>query len=103
MPAYLHKEAFKRNHICGGPTNLSQMLHYSCALGVAGYLVVMLTLLGVNLMFRAKPQTWMDLGLLLLFYGLYYGLLGRDISEIITDRMACTIGVCMHLVRLFSS
>ncbi|CAN8006754.1 unnamed protein product [Ixodes hexagonus] len=64
----------------------------SYALGVAGYLVVMLTLLGVNLMFRAKPQTWMDLGLLLLFYGLYYGLLGRDISEIITDRMACTIG-----------
>uniref|UniRef100_V5IC84 Putative ring finger protein n=1 Tax=Ixodes ricinus TaxID=34613 RepID=V5IC84_IXORI len=64
----------------------------SYALGVAGYLVVMLTLLGVNLMFRAKPQTWMDIGLLLLFYGLYYGLLGRDISEIITDRMACTIG-----------
>ncbi|XP_064482328.1 E3 ubiquitin ligase Rnf121-like isoform X1 [Ornithodoros turicata] len=64
----------------------------SYALGVVGYIIVMMTLLGVNLIFQAKPQTWMDIGLLMLFYGLYFGLLGRDISEIITDRMACTIG-----------
>ncbi|XP_064482329.1 E3 ubiquitin ligase Rnf121-like isoform X2 [Ornithodoros turicata] len=65
----------------------------SYALGVVGYIIVMMTLLGVNLIFQAKPQTWMDIGLLMLFYGLYFGLLGRDISEIITDRMACTIGI----------
>ncbi|XP_054712193.1 LOW QUALITY PROTEIN: E3 ubiquitin ligase Rnf121-like [Uloborus diversus] len=66
------------------------MLSY--ALGVVGYVIVLLTLLGVNLMFRTPPQSWMDCGLLCLFYGLYYGVLGRDISEIITDKMAATIG-----------
>ncbi|KAL3234006.1 hypothetical protein MRX96_022762 [Rhipicephalus microplus] len=64
----------------------------SCAVCVFGYVVVMLTLLGVNVVFRAKPQSWMDVGLLFLFYGMYYGVLGRDVSEAVTDRMACTIG-----------
>ncbi|XP_022242231.1 RING finger protein 121-like isoform X2 [Limulus polyphemus] len=64
----------------------------SYGLGVLGYVVVMLTLLGVNLMFRAQPQTWLDCGLMCLFYGLYYGVLGRDIAEIITDKMAATVG-----------
>ena len=35
----------------------------------------------------------MDAGLLLLFYGLYYGVLGRDVAEICTDAMASHIGV----------
>lgn len=65
----------------------------SYGLGVIGYVIVLLTLLGVNLMFRSLPQPWMDCGLMFLFYGLYYGVLGRDISEIITDKMAATIGV----------
>ncbi|KAG8187189.1 hypothetical protein JTE90_020060 [Oedothorax gibbosus] len=64
----------------------------SYALGVVGYIIVLLTLLGVNLMFRSLPQPWMDCGLMCLFYGLYYGVLGRDISEIITDKMAAKIG-----------
>ncbi|GFR16033.1 RING finger protein 121 [Trichonephila clavata] len=64
----------------------------SYAIGVVGYIIVLLTLLGVNLMFRSLPQPWMDCGLLCLFYGLYYGVLGRDISEIITDKMAAKIG-----------
>ncbi|KFM78190.1 RING finger protein 121, partial [Stegodyphus mimosarum] len=64
----------------------------SYGLGVVGYIIVLLTLLGVNLMFRSLPQPWMDCGLMCLFYGLYYGVLGRDISEIITDKMAATIG-----------
>uniref|UniRef100_L7M6V6 Putative ring-containing e3 ubiquitin ligase n=1 Tax=Rhipicephalus pulchellus TaxID=72859 RepID=L7M6V6_RHIPC len=64
----------------------------SCAVCVFGYVVVMLTLLGVNVVFRAKPQSWMDVGLLFLFYGVYYGVLSRDVSEAVTDRMACTIG-----------
>lgn len=34
----------------------------------------------------------MDVGLLFVFYGLYYGVLGRDLSEICTDKMAATIG-----------
>lgn len=70
----------------------------SYGLGVIGYVIVLLTLLGVNLMFRSSPQPWMDCGLMCLFYGLYYGVLGRDISEIITDKMAATIGVILHSI-----
>ena len=51
------------------------------------------TFFGLNLVFDAKPQLWMDCGLLFLFYGLYFGVLGRDMAEICTDKMAAHIGV----------
>lgn len=35
----------------------------------------------------------MDFGVSLLFYGLYYGVLGRDFAEMCADFMASTIGV----------
>lgn len=54
---------------------------------------MMATFFGLNLIFNAKPTTWMDCGLLFVFYGLYYGVLGRDISEICADKMASHIGV----------
>ena len=34
-------------------------------------------------------------GFLVIFYGLYFGILGRDSSEICTDRIASTIGVSL--------
>jgi len=34
-----------------------------------------------------------DLSLMLMFYGIYYGVLGRDIAEICSDLMASKIGV----------
>ncbi|CAJ0581217.1 unnamed protein product, partial [Mesorhabditis spiculigera] len=64
----------------------------SYVLGIAGYLTMMFTLLGFNMIFGLKPNTCMDAGILLLFYGLYYGVLGRDFAHICTDRMACKIG-----------
>lgn len=54
---------------------------------------MMATFFGLNVVFDAKPHTWMDFGLLFLFYGLYYGVLGRDIAEICADKMASHIGV----------
>lgn len=54
---------------------------------------MMATLFGLNIVFDAKPHMWMDFGFLFLFYGLYYGVLGRDIAEICADRMASHIGV----------
>lgn len=60
--------------------------------GILGYMVVMLTLLGLNLLFLIKPQTAMDFGLLCLFYGLYFGVVGRDFAEVCTDSMAAHIG-----------
>jgi len=64
----------------------------SYGLGILGYVIVMLTLLGVNIIFNTKPQIWMDVGLLFLFYGLYYGVLGRDMAELCTDKMAAHVG-----------
>ncbi|KAJ8297928.1 hypothetical protein KUTeg_024459 [Tegillarca granosa] len=68
-------------------------------IGVTGYLVVMLTLLGLNLIFLIKPQTSMDFGLLLLFYGLYYGVVARDFAEVCAEVMAAQIGVSMNTVN----
>lgn len=64
----------------------------SCLMGVVGYVIMMLTFLGVNLIFGHKPQVWMDLALMLLFYGLYFGVLGRDVAEYCSDQMASSIG-----------
>lgn len=54
---------------------------------------MMATFFGLNLIFNAKANVWMDCGLLFIFYGLYYGVLGRDVSEICADKMAAHIGV----------
>src|SRR5277367_5736534 len=35
----------------------------------------------------------MDVGMMFLFYGLYYGVLGRDFAEICTHKIATQIGV----------
>ncbi|KXJ28428.1 RING finger protein 121 [Exaiptasia diaphana] len=61
-------------------------------LGVAGYFIIMLTLLGVNLMFMIRPETSMEFGILVMFYGLYFGVLGRDFAEICADKIASKIG-----------
>lgn len=47
--------------------------------------------------FRIKPEDAMDFGVSLLFYGLYYGVLGRDFAEMCADFMASTVGVSVQL------
>lgn len=64
----------------------------SYAIGIAGYFVIMCTLFGLNILLLIKPQVAMDFGLLLLFYGLYYGVVARDFAEVCTDKMAAHIG-----------
>ena len=63
------------------------------ALGIIGYLIIMCTFLGLNLMFLIAPDTAMGAGMTVLFYGLYYGVLGRDGAEFCTDRIAAKMGV----------
>lgn len=65
----------------------------SYALGIVGYIIMMMTFFGLNFVFNQAPHIWMDCGLMFVFYGLYYGVLGRDISEICADKMAAHIGV----------
>lgn len=45
----------------------------------------------------------MDVGVIMLFYGLYYGVMGRDFAEICSDYMASTIGVGAFLQQQFAS
>ncbi|KAI3375875.1 hypothetical protein L3Q82_003762 [Scortum barcoo] len=56
----------------------------SYAVGVLGYLAIMFTMI--------KAEDSMDVGVIMLFYGLYYGVMGRDFAEICSDYMASTIG-----------
>ncbi|XP_021099008.1 RING finger protein 121 isoform X2 [Heterocephalus glaber] len=65
----------------------------SYATGIVGYMAVMFTLFGLNLLFKIKPEDAMDFGISLLFYGLYYGVLERDFAEMCADYMASTIGI----------
>lgn len=53
----------------------------------------MAVLFRVNFMFGSLPHVWMDCGVLIIFYGLYYGVLGQDCAEICSDKMASHIGV----------
>ncbi|XP_002741513.1 E3 ubiquitin ligase Rnf121-like [Saccoglossus kowalevskii] len=64
----------------------------SYGLGIFGYLVIMFTLFGFNLVFAIRPDKSMDFGVLVLFYGVYYGVLGRDFAEICSETMAAHIG-----------
>lgn len=48
-------------------------------------------------LFRIKAEDSMDVGVIMLFYGLYYGVMGRDFAEICSDYMASTIGVITHI------
>lgn len=43
-------------------------------------------------MFALKPQTPLDIGFLLLFYGIYYGVLTRDFTDFLVDILAANIG-----------
>ena len=60
--------------------------------GIFGYFTMMATFMGFNLLFNAKPSTWMDAGLICMFYALYYGVMARDFAEICTEKMAANIG-----------
>ncbi|TFK16218.1 kelch-like protein 2 [Platysternon megacephalum] len=75
----------------------------SYAIGIVGYLAIMFTMFGFNLFFRIKTEDSMDLGVILLFYGLYYGVMGRDFAEICSDYMASTIGVSAGFIMLNDS
>ncbi|XP_017764616.1 PREDICTED: RING finger protein 121 isoform X1 [Eufriesea mexicana] len=64
----------------------------SYMLGIISYSIMLATIFGLNIVFEDKAERWIDCSILLLFYGLYFGVLGRDIAEICADKMASHIG-----------
>ncbi|RHZ74341.1 hypothetical protein Glove_226g36 [Diversispora epigaea] len=63
----------------------------SYAVGIIGYSILMLVFFGLVQLFYQGPEIT-ELGILLLCYGLYFGVLSRDFVEICTDRMTSTLG-----------
>ncbi|KAI9175310.1 hypothetical protein H9P43_006671 [Blastocladiella emersonii ATCC 22665] len=61
------------------------------ALGIVGYTLLVLTVLGITNLFFNGPDVF-GFSMLLLFYGLYFGVLSRDLVEVLSDHMASGIG-----------
>ena len=57
----------------------------SVVVGVAGYVLLVLELLGIGALLR--PLLSPALSLQMLWYGLYFGVLGRDCAEVVSDTM----------------
>lgn len=64
----------------------------SSVIAVVGYLILLLTFFGINLLFNISPQTSLDIGFMMLFYGIYYGVLCRDFTDFLVDKLAAQIG-----------
>lgn len=52
----------------------------SYSIGIVGYIIMMATFMGLPIFFGVKPHVWMDLGIMLMFYALYYGVMARDFA-----------------------
>ncbi len=70
-------------------------------MAVVGYLTIMFTLMGINVLLGITPDKSMDVGLQVLFYGLYFGVLSRDFSVLCTDKMATRLGVSSKYLLAF--
>ncbi|KAI8799951.1 hypothetical protein BJ742DRAFT_658360, partial [Cladochytrium replicatum] len=67
----------------------------SWGIGVFGYIVVVAVFFGGGVILGLSPETQGSIfqtGLVALFYGLYFGTLGRDIVDRLSDRMAQSLG-----------
>jgi RING finger protein 121 len=63
---------------------------YSCA--VSGYAAIMLDFFGFSDIFMDRHHNISQLGTYLLFYGLYFGVMGRDFAEVCAERLANKMG-----------
>lgn len=62
---------------------MTAVIHSNCCLSSLRF----------NLMFNQPPHVWMDVGFMFIYYGVYFGVLGRDTAELCADKMAANIGV----------
>lgn len=61
-------------------------------LGIFGYFIMVAAFFGISVVFNVNPAIWMDYGLIIMYYGLYFGVLGQDIAEICASKMAAHLG-----------
>ena len=65
----------------------------SYVLGIVGYLILLLVFTGVGLLLPVTPDVILEFGVTLVFYGVYYGVMGRDCAEVCVDFMAASMTV----------
>ncbi len=63
------------------------------ALGIIGYIILLLVFTGFGLLLPISPDMIMEFGVVLIFYGVYYGVMGRDCAELCVDFMAAAMTV----------
>jgi len=68
------------------------MYNASYGFGILSYTIMMCVLFGLHLLFVDDPEVVVDFCIVLFFYGGYFGVLGRDLSELCAEEMASTIG-----------
>lgn len=69
-------------------------------LGIVGYFIMVGAFFGFSVIFNVNPAVWMDYGLIIMYYGLYFGVLGQDVAELCASVMAAHLGVSvMNIVK----
>lgn len=63
------------------------------ALGIIGYTILLLLFTGLGLVFPGGPDVVMEFGVILIFYGIYFGVMGRDCAVLCVDYMAAGMTV----------
>ena len=69
----------------------------SYVLGIAGYLVLLLVFTGVAFLLPVSPDWVLELAVTLVFYGVYFGVMGRDCAEVCVDYMAASMTVSVGI------
>ena len=69
----------------------------SVGVGIAGYALLVLEFCGIGAFLR--PAVAPTACLMLLWYGLYFGVLGRDCAEVAADRMVSLICLSQSPLR----
>ncbi len=62
-------------------------------LGITGYIILLLVFTGVGFLLPLNPDSIMEIGVTLIFYGVYFGVMGRDCAELCVDFMAASMTV----------
>ena len=68
--------------------------------GIVGYVILLLIFTGIGLLLPFHPDTIMELGVTLIFYGVYFGVMGRDCAEMCVDYMAAGMTVSHQLIAI---
>ena len=58
-----------------------------------GYIILVLIFTGIGFLLPFHPDSIMELGVTLVFYGIYFGVMGRDCAELCVDYVAASVTV----------